>query len=155
MAAGPALVPWQKDLLDLVRRAVLATIAADGHARLVPIAFIWVTGHSKLPMLYSALDDKPKSVVDPRDLARVHDIGQRPRVTVLVDHWSEDWYELAWLRLEGNASVLEPTANNTTERSVAIAALRAKYPQYATHWLEEAPLIRIAVDRLTGWRSNP
>ena len=30
-------------------------------------------------------------MADPRDLARVHDIEQRPRVAVLVDRWDEDW----------------------------------------------------------------
>ena len=138
-------------LLDDARRAVLATIADDGHARLVPITFIWVTGHSKLPVLYSALDEKPKSVADPRDLARVRDIGERPRVTVLVDRWNEDWRELGWLRLEGGATVVEPGAEGHGD---AIAMLRAKYPQYARQRLEDAPLIRIAVDRMTAWQSG-
>ena len=32
-----------------------------------------------------------------------------------------------------------------------IAALRAKYPQYAGHRLEARPLIRIAIERVTSW----
>ena len=146
------LTDSDRELLDEARRAVLATTAADGHVRLVPITFIWVTGRSKLPVLYSPLDDKPKSVADPRDLARVRDIVERPRVTVLVDHWSEDWGGLAWLRLEGEATMREPA---DAEHRDIVARLRTKYPQYATHRLEDAPLIRVAVDRVTGWRSTP
>src|SRR5687768_8942618 len=92
------------DLLRAARRAVLATIAPDGRPRLVPIVYAISTvrtGDSKPLVLYSALDEKPKSVADPRDLARVRDVLERPRVSLLVDRWSEDWSELCWLRLEG------------------------------------------------------
>jgi PPOX class probable F420-dependent enzyme len=90
-------------------------------------------------------------VADPRDLARVRDISERPRVTLLVDEWSEDWSALRWLRLEGPATLIEPTGEAAVEHARAIKLLRARYPQYATHALETRPVIRIAVDRLKGW----
>jgi PPOX class probable F420-dependent enzyme len=155
MSANEDLTAAQLELLAVARRAVLATTAADGHARLVPMAFISITGDSKFPVLYSALDDKPKSVADPRDLARVRDIAERPRVTVLVDRWSEEWSQLAWLRLEGDARLIEPTAENQAEHAAAVHGLLEKYPQYATHRLETAPLIRVDVDRMSGWVSRP
>ena len=68
-------------------------------------------------------------------------------MTVLVDRWDEDWTRLAWLRAEGRASMIEP-GSAPAEHA---AALRAKYPQYATHRLEERPLIRIELDRVIGW----
>jgi hypothetical protein len=37
------------------------------------------------------------------------------------------------------------------ERAVAIAALRAKYPQYRAMRLEERPLIRVGVERVVAW----
>ena len=63
-------------------------------------------------------------------LARVRDIAADPRVTILVDRWDEDWTRLAWLRAEGRATLLDPGAD--TEHAAVVAALRAKYPQYAT-----------------------
>ena len=33
----------------------------------------------------------------------------------------------------------------------AVAALRARYPQYLTHRLDDRPLIRIEIDRVTTW----
>ena len=103
-------------------------------------------------MLYSALDEKRKSVADPRELARVHDIAARPRVAVLVDHWDEDWSRLAWVRLEGTAVVLEPpTDRSDGEHSRAVGLLRARYLQYATQALESRPVIRLAVERVSGW----
>ncbi|HEX7222878.1 MAG TPA: hypothetical protein VF231_06490, partial [Candidatus Limnocylindrales bacterium] len=52
------------------RTATLATRADDGSARLVPICFV-VLGDQAL--LVTPLDEKPKSVADPRDLERVRD----------------------------------------------------------------------------------
>jgi hypothetical protein len=135
-------------------------------------------------VVYSALDEKRKVVADPHALARVRDIGTRPRVAILVDRWDEDWTQLAWLRLEGTATLLEPpqggaaasaagrtpTADaqqrpvgqpaepkalpSAAEHSRAVALLRARYPQYATHDLDGRPVIRIAVDGVTDWAAT-
>ena len=61
------------DLLSRARRAVLATIAPDGRSRLVPIAYAFAGA-----VLYTPLDEKPKKVSDPHDLARV---ARHPRAT--------------------------------------------------------------------------
>ena len=83
-------------------------------------------------------------------LARVRDILADPRVTVLVDRWDEDWTRLAWLRGNGLAAVVVPAAGGD-EHDAAVAALRAKYEQYAAHRLETRPLIRITFERVTDW----
>lgn len=131
---------------------MLATIRPDGTPRLVPIAFALVERAEGLT-LYSALDEKPKTVADPRGLARVRDIRARPRVSVLVDRWSEDWADLAWLRLDGSAELLEPD-NTAPEHAAATALLRDRYPQYAGQRLEDRPLIRISVDHVEGWSAT-
>jgi PPOX class probable F420-dependent enzyme len=116
----------------------------------VPIAYAFDDGACGL-VVYSALDEKRKTVADPRALARVSDIGPRPRVAVLVDHWEEDWAHLAWIRLEGTATLLEPTDTKDSEHARAVGLLRERYPQYATHNLEGRPVIRVAVERVSGW----
>jgi PPOX class probable F420-dependent enzyme len=116
----------------------------------VPCAFAFAFAADRLAV-YSALDEKPKSVADPRDLARVRDIVARPRVTLLVDRWSEDWTQLAWLRLEGTATLLVPTDTADPEHALAVSLLRARYLQYATHELETRPVIRIAIERVSAW----
>jgi PPOX class probable F420-dependent enzyme len=126
------------------RRATLATIASDGRPRLVPICFIVADD-----VVWTPLDEKPKVLADVRDLARVRDIARDARVTMLVDRWSEDWAELGWLRVEGHAELVE-----TADPGI-VAALRARYPQYASHDLERRPLIRITIDRLVGWSASP
>ena len=132
-------------LLADARRAVLATIAPDGHPRLVPVCFVV---DPALPVLYTPLDDKPKSVEDRTALARVRDIAGDGRASVLVDRWDEDWTRLAWLRLDGRAALLPPDDPGHT---AVVAALRKRYPQYATHGLDDRPVIAITVERATRW----
>ena len=141
-------------LLASSRRAVLATIAEDGRPRLVPIAFAYADSAEGQLILYSVLDEKPKSVADPRSLARVKDVLARPRVTVLVDEWSEDWSHLTWLRLDAIATLIEPDSDRDSEHLAALRLLRERYSQYDRHRLETRPVLRIAVERVVGWSAG-
>lgn len=138
----------QLAFLAASRTATLATIAPDGSPRLVPVCFVVRDGTD----LYVPLDEKPKRTDDPRDLARVRDILDRPAVALLVHRWSEDWSELGWLRLRGEASLLEPSAEPELHAAV-VDALRVKYRQYADHRLEARPLIAINVVAARAWGS--
>jgi PPOX class probable F420-dependent enzyme len=135
------LAPADLELLAAAetRRATLATVAPDGRPRLVPICFVVID-----EVVWSPIDEKPKDTSDPRELARMRDIGRDPRVLVLVDRWSEDWSQLAWLRIEGQAVLVDSDP-------AVIPALRAKYPQYADHDLESRPMIRIAIEGARSW----
>ena len=150
----PILAADELAFLSSGRRAVLATIGENGLPRLVPCCYsVLERGDGVSPLdLHTPLDEKPKRSGDPHDLARVRDIRRRADVVLLVDRWSEEWDRLAWLRLRGTATVLEPDDPAVAEeRARAIGALRARYQQYADHALEERPIIRIAVERATSW----
>jgi PPOX class probable F420-dependent enzyme len=143
----PVLSATERSFAVTARRAVLTTIAPDGRPRPVPICFAL---DPRRPVLYTPLDDKPKSTGDPLRLARVTDIQADPRVVVLVDRWDEDWNRLAWVRILGQASLLEPDAE-PAEHAEAVANLRARYSQYASHDLEARPIIRIGIEHTTSW----
>ena len=150
MTERSILDPGVRRFVADARTATLATIAPDGRPRLVPVCFVLL--HLEAPdaaVLWTPLDDKPKRSTDSYRLARVRDIAARPEVTLLVDRWSEDWERLAWVRCRGRAALVEPPAS--PERAAVIAALRAKYPQYDDHRLEDQPLIRIEIDDVTSW----
>jgi PPOX class probable F420-dependent enzyme len=98
--------------------ARLATTDPDGRPHLVPIVFA-LEGDT----LYSAVDRKPKSS---SKLRRIENARARPDVTILVDHYEEDWDQLWWIRLRGRARVLD----DGDERDHAIALLQEKYQQY-------------------------
>lgn len=136
-----------RELLAEARRAVLATIRADGTPRVLPICFVEAERPEGL-VLYSPLDEKPKRSDDPRTLARVRDIAERPEVTVLVDRWDEDWRRLAWIQLRGRASIVEPGG---PEHRSAVGRLRSKYAQYEGQALERRPIVRIEVGSVRSW----
>ena len=146
----PILQPGHVEFLQGTRRAILATVAASGSPRLVPICFAVLDGGDGA-ILYSPLDEKPKRGVDPHELARVRDLVARPRVSLLADRWDEDWTMLAWLRVEAIASLVEP---GDPEHMWAILALRARYRQYRSQGLEVRPLIRLEPTRTVWWSGS-
>ena len=143
----PQLSDGDRDLIGGARRAVLTTLdVRDGRPRSVPICFV---AHGAA--LYSPLDEKPKAAADVRSLRRVRNLLADPRATILIDRWDEDWTKLGWVRLYGTGEVLEPEPREVEEHAAAVAALRAKYPQYEQQGLDGRPIIRIAIDRVVSW----
>lgn len=151
--ADPILTDDERGFLRACRRAILATTGTHGRSRLVPICFAVADQDDRLgrPRVYSPIDEKPKRSADAHDLARVQDLLVLPEVTLLVDRWDEDWGRLGWLRLYGRGELLEPQPHEREEHAWAVAALRAKYPQYDAHRLEERPIIRMTIDRTRSW----
>jgi PPOX class probable F420-dependent enzyme len=127
--------------VDRQRVAHLATANADGVPHVVPICFARL-GES----VYVALDEKPKRGA-PGQLRRVRNILANPRVAIVADVYAEDWSRLAFVLLMGRARLLE----GGEEHRRAIAALRARYPQYAAMALEQRPVIAVDVERTTRW----
>jgi PPOX class probable F420-dependent enzyme len=114
----------------------------------VPVAYAVVALDGE-PAIVTAIDEKPKG--DPRRLRRVWDIAARPEVALVVDDYHEDWAALAWVIVRGRAGLREPGERGHAE---AVAALRAKYPQYARHHLEARPVIVITDLVTRGWRGS-
>lgn len=125
--------------------ARLATIAADGTPSLVPICFALIDSDG--PVIVSVLDDKPKSVPD-EELARVRHIRREPRVSVIVDHYDEDWSRLAFVQIKGMARIVGP---GDPAHATAIMALRSKYPQYHAMAVEQRPVMVIEPRSTTSW----
>ena len=124
--------------LVTARVARLATVSAAGQPHLVPVTFA-----ADADVVYVAIDHKPKSTTR---LKRLANIAVNPRVTLLADHYTDDWTQLWWTRADGEATVL--TGPGETARPVALLA--ARYPQYeATP--PTGPVIAITVTTWTGW----
>ena len=117
------------------RVARLATVGADGAPHLVPIVFA-VVGD----VIHTAVDAKPKRT---RDLRRLANIAANPQVTVLADHYDEDWTQLWWVRADGTARVLAESPETQD-------ALSAKYDQYRDK-SPEGPFVVITVRRWSSW----
>ena len=132
-------------LLDRARVAHLATADQYSRPHAVPIVFAVSEGN-----FYFALDRKPKREDDWHMLRRVRNIETNGRVSIVVDHYDEDWSKLAWVLLEGVATIIETGA----ERDAAALALAAKYPQYAGAALDGRPVVRVVVERTVRWRAG-
>jgi PPOX class probable F420-dependent enzyme len=124
--------------LTSARVARLATTDPDGRPHLVPIVFV-VEGDT----LYSAVDRKLKRSTR---LRRIENARARPEVTILVDHYDDDWRHLWWLRLRGRARVLD----DGQERAHALALLREKYPQYRSE-PPDGPVLAVDVSDVRSW----
>jgi PPOX class probable F420-dependent enzyme len=131
--------PWAVARFESARVARLATVTASGAPNVVPVVFVVVED-----LLWTAVDAKPKST---RRLARLANIRANPAVSVLVDHYGEDWSTLWWVRAEGTAQVLE------TETSLAVTALAGKYPQYVLD-PPLGPFIRVRLQSWSSWSAR-
>ncbi len=136
--------PWQRELLESLPVARLGTIASDGRPHLVPVCFV-LLGDT----IVIAIDEKPKR--PGVQLARLRNIRRDSRVSLLADRYEGDWLKLAWVRIDGEATIVA----SGQERPEALAALRLRYPQYGTMALESLPLIEVTPERVTGWRYAP
>lgn len=126
------------------RVAHLATADARGRPHVVPVCYAYDGRH-----FYVVIDTKPKRVA-PSKLKRVRNIGENPRVAIVVDDYREDWGRLAYVLIRGRARVLE----KKDECARALRLLRAKYPQYRRMPLEGRPVIQITPERVVKWQGG-
>ena len=129
----PALPPWA------VRSPVAHLATVDGaKPHIVPVVFCEVDG-----VLYVPIDGKPKSG---RPLRRLANIERNPAVALLIDVYADDWSQLRWLRVDGDAGVVATTA-------AVEAALKAKYAQYETTAVGTSA-IRVTVRQVRSWQAK-
>lgn len=131
-----------RDRFGTARVARLGTADAAGLPHLVPITFA-LAGD----LLFSAVDAKPKTTTALRRLAN---ISANPHVTVLVDHYTEDWDALWWVRADGVARVLEPADPVAAD---GIALLVGRYPQYRLR-PPAGPVVLVDVRRWSSWSAT-
>ncbi|WP_061294629.1 TIGR03668 family PPOX class F420-dependent oxidoreductase [Herbidospora cretacea] len=113
----------------------MARLATSG-PRVVPVTFA-LDGE----VIVSAVDHKPKTT---RRLRRLEDIAADPRVSLLVDHYDDDWDRLWWVRADGVARVVA---------AWPVECLAAKYPQYRER-PPEGPFIVIDVRHWQDWSAR-
>ena len=141
----PSLSASARDLLSTARVAHLATSDQYARPHVVPVVFFW-----RHDVLYTPLDRKPKRDDDWHALRRVRNIETNGRVAIVVDRYDEDWSRLAWVMVEGVATILE----SGEERDAAAALLVAKYAQYETLPLDGRPIVRVEIEHASEWSSE-
>ena len=144
------MATWTEDtrhFLEAHRIGHLATTGADGAPHVVPVCYALDD-----EAIYFVADAKPKRR-PARALQRLVNLRANPRAALVVDEWDEDWTRLAWVLVRGPAAIVEEDGLH----AVALARLRARYPQYRAMSLDDRvahPIVRIAPASVTTWRAS-
>ena len=134
------LPDWTRALIADARVARLGLVDDEDRPRVLPVTFAVVAG-----ALWTAVDHKPKRHPD-RELARVRWLRRRPHAALTVDVYADDWSQLAWVQALGEIRIDEGAPDGV------LAALAAKYPQYADH-APAGPFLGLNPERLVHWRA--
>jgi PPOX class probable F420-dependent enzyme len=132
-----------RDFLAAARVGHLATADAGGVPHVIPVCYAVVDRRT----LVFAIDDKPKRSARP--IKRLRNLAENPRFALVVDRWDEDWARLGYVLVAGSGRICAEPAS----RERAVAALRARYPQYVAMGLDARrhPVVELAVETVHRW----
>lgn len=120
--------------------ARLSTVGRQGAPHLVPVVFAVHGG-----VVYTAVDAKRKTT---QRLRRLTNIEANPQVSLIVDHYEDDWTRLWWVRADGHAEI----HTRGEELATGYTLLRRKYPQYERLALD-GPVVTVTVTRWASWQA--
>ena len=126
------------EMLRSSRVGRLGLVDEEDRPRVQPVTFALHGG-----AIYTAVDRKPKRSAEP---ARVRYLRRRPHAALTVDHYDDDWSELAWVQVLCRVELLEPA-----DDSAGMEALAAKYKQYRAD-PPPGPLLKLVPERALHWR---
>ncbi len=136
------LAGWSLRLVEESRVGHLGLVDDDGLPRVLPVTYALHGG-----LVWSAIDEHKAKTRPGRDLARVRWLRARPRASLTIDVYDDDWERLAWVQLLGEIALRdEPDPG-------ALEALRAKYEPYAQR-APGGPFVRMEVSRASCWRAR-
>jgi PPOX class probable F420-dependent enzyme len=136
------LPTWARRLVEESRVAHLGLLDDERRPRVLPVTFALHAG-----LLWTVVDRKPKRYPG-REPARVRYLRDNPQAALTVDRYDDDWSRLAWVQILGEAAVLA-----VDDEPEAVAALTAKYPQYARE-PPPGPLLRLEPHRVLSWSAG-
>jgi len=141
---------WAMDIPEAERQFILshrvarlATADAAGRPHIIPFCYAFDGVH-----FYFVVDEKPKRQTG-RPLKRIRNLLENPHVALVIDDYSDDWSELAYVLVTGTAAIVE----NEDEYARTLSLLRKRYPQYREMNLAFAsnPMVRITPARVHSW----
>ncbi|MBI2486016.1 MAG: TIGR03668 family PPOX class F420-dependent oxidoreductase [Deltaproteobacteria bacterium] len=135
----------QKQFILSHRVARMATADKLGRPLVVPICYVF-DGKN----LYTPIDKKPKRV-SVRELKRIRNILENPKISIVIDDYYEEWNKLTYVIIHGRAELME--SGEEYQRSLRL--LCEKYTQYVDMNLStlNLPVIKVIPDRILFWRA--
>ena len=144
MPTKPTLNTIQRELVVNQLVARLATSTSTGEPYLIPVTFVLNANR-----ILIVIDDKPKSG---GPLRRVRNILENSSVAVLFDHYEDDWNQLWWLLIRGNAEILHYDDFSEEQQSNIPILFKKKYYQYKDLLFYERTFISISIKTVSSWR---
>ena len=118
--------------------ASLATTRPTGGPHIVPVSFT-----VDAERVFIMIDAKPKTTTA---LQRLANIVANPEVSLLAHHYEDEWRNLWWVRVDGEATIAEDPDLVAEPRRL----LQEKYPQYRGQ-PPDGPAIVIEITDVTWW----
>jgi PPOX class probable F420-dependent enzyme len=141
------ITPDIEEFIQRVRVARLATIDSEFKPHLVPVVFVFDGNHFFIPV------DEKRKKTKPEKLRRIKNIQGNPNVALLIDEYSEDWSRLAFVMIQGTASVVKSRPQADIQLKQALKELTTKYTQYQKIGTGEMCII-IKPEKVASWRSS-
>jgi PPOX class probable F420-dependent enzyme len=138
--------PAVEEFIERARVARLATIDSKFKPHLVPVVFVFDGNHFFIPL------DEKRKVAKPEKLKRIRNIHDNPNVALLIDQYDEDWTKLAFVMIQGKASVASKREGNIQVRR-AFNKLIVKYVQYQKIGVGEM-CIKITPKKVASWSNS-
>jgi PPOX class probable F420-dependent enzyme len=123
--------------------ARLATADAHGQPHVIPFCYAF-DGER----FYFVVDEKPKRQTG-KPLKRIRNMLENPQVALVIDDYSDDWTQLAYVLVTGAARLVE----EESEYTAALLLLRDRYPQYRAMSLSfpQNTMVRIEPAKVLAW----
>lgn len=119
---------------------VLGTVDPDRGTHLVPVVFALSGGELAVP-----IDTvKPKKA---KRLRRISNLRSDARASLVVDHRSDDWTELWWVRADLGF------LGTTDDADGWLSRLANRYPQYREEGTVDSLLV-FTIRSLSGWSAT-
>ena len=135
------LTDQARDFLHNHRVARFATAEPNGQPHVVPICYA-VSDNS----LYFTIDKKPKQLTD-KPLKRIRNLQNNPHVALVVDRYEDDWTQLGWVMVQGDAALLDDGEEHTKAQRL----LKARYPQLHGMQINDLPVIAVRIKHVVSW----
>ena len=138
------------DISDSVDRFIrshfvarLATAGKSGQPHVIPFCYAFESG-----AFYFVVDEKPKRSTG-KPLKRIRNMLENPHVALVIDDYSDDWTQLAYVLVTGSATLVEQNEEYTR----VLGVLRERYPQYRVMTLEfpQNTMVRITPTKVIAW----
>ena len=123
------------------RVARFATAEPSGQPHVVPICYA-VSDNS----VYFTIDKKPKQLTD-KPLKRIRNLQNNPHVALVVDRYEDDWTQLGWVMVQGDAALLDDGEEHTKAQQL----LKARYPQLHGMQINDLPVIAVRIKHVVSW----